>query len=152
MSPAPAHHAEPAAPAGGRTRADRPADRAPGIADGHHRARFGSGFAGHHRARRAVLVLGLVLAALFGVCGGAAGASGGELRPAASAAPDPGGEAHEVAETEATSPRRAAVRPRGGQRSTRRSTPGPGLPARGAPAAVRLPGEDADGRCVVMRC
>ncbi|MFG2868329.1 hypothetical protein [Streptomyces sp. NPDC048338] len=139
MSPAPAHHAEPAAPAGGRTRAGRPVDRAPCVP-------------GRRRARRAVLVLGLVLAALFGVCGGAAGASGGELRPAASAAPDPGGETTEVAETEATSPRRAAVRPCGGQRSTRPSAPVPGLPALGARAAVRLPGEDADSRCVVMRC
>ncbi|WP_432752464.1 hypothetical protein ACE1OA_06660 [Streptomyces sp. JL2001] len=151
MSPAPAHHAEAAAPAGGRTRAGRPENRAPGIA-GRHRARYGSGIAGRHRARRAVLVLGLVLAALFGVCGGAAGASGGELRPAASAAPDPGGETTEVAEAEATSPRRAAVRPCGGQRFTRPSAPVPGLPALGARAAVRLPGEDADSRCVVMRC
>ncbi|MEU6947551.1 hypothetical protein ABZ957_20305, partial [Streptomyces sp. NPDC046316] len=55
--------------------------------------------------RRAVLVLALVLAALFGVGAGAVCPAGMEARPAsASPAPDLGGETHEAAE--ATGPGR----------------------------------------------
>ncbi|MEV7375649.1 hypothetical protein AB0O51_32750 [Streptomyces sp. NPDC090301] len=101
------------------------------------------------------VVLLLVLTALIGT--GAAGAltGGAELRPAAaSPAPDPGGETHDPAGTEAGLPGRTR-RHRTGIRPVRR----PRRPPYGArdrrrtPAHAPVPGPRGDAlRCVVMRC
>jgi hypothetical protein len=124
---------EPAVPAGGAAR-DAPGHRASAL------------------GRAAVAVL-LVLAALFGACGGGSGPGGTEARPAASGAAEPGAETHDVAESEAAAPgsrgraRRKAARRGGGRR--------PGPDAVEPPAAVRAPvpsPRDRARRCVVMRC
>ncbi|MFF8605960.1 hypothetical protein ACF06X_08490 [Streptomyces sp. NPDC015346] len=137
MSPAPvpAHRAELPVPVDGPVRG--PSTAATGIVG---------------RARRGVVVLGLVLAALFGVCAGGAGPAGAEARPpAASTAPEPVGESQEVAETEATPPGRARPRYRGVRPRAARRAPAPARPPAGAPASVPRPRNDAH-RCVVMRC
>ncbi|MFC8272294.1 hypothetical protein ACFUJR_07070 [Streptomyces sp. NPDC057271] len=100
--------------------------------------------------RRAVLVLALVLAALFGVGAGAVCPAGMEARPAsASQAPDLGGESHEVAEAEATASGR--LRPRYGAIRVRDARPAPAGFRGATPVPVARPRGEAR-RCVVMRC
>ncbi|MFJ3582604.1 hypothetical protein ACIPPS_10260 [Streptomyces sp. NPDC090127] len=106
-------------------------------------------------ARRALLVLTLVLAALLGVGAGAVGPTGAEARPPLSTSqspPDPGSETYEVAEGTAAAPgrlraRRTGVRPRDAGQA-----PGdaPSAAAPGSPPALRPHGDAL--RCVVMRC
>ncbi|MFD3332032.1 hypothetical protein ACFWV1_05155 [Streptomyces sp. NPDC058700] len=128
MSPAPEPTVEPATPAGRPARPDR--------------------------RRRPWVTLLLILAALLGAGAGATLTGGAELRPASAApAPDPGGETHDPASTEAGLAGRSRrhrtglrpVRPRhpafGGRRHRR-------IPA---PAPVPAPRGDVL-RCVVMRC
>ncbi|GGT96125.1 hypothetical protein [Streptomyces lateritius] len=133
-APVPAHRAEPPAPVDGSARGSSTA---------------ATGAIG--RARRGFLVLGLVLAALFGVCAGGAGPVGAEARPpAASTAPDLGGEGQEVTETEAAPPGRARPRYRGVR--TRSARPGPAPARPSALAPVSAPRTSDAHRCVVMRC
>ncbi|MFE5964771.1 hypothetical protein [Streptomyces sp. NPDC056463] len=101
-------------------------------------------------ARRAVLVLALVLAALFGAGAGAVCPAATEARPAsASQAPDLGGETHEVAEGEATAPGRP--RRRYGDIRVRVAHPAAAVVRAGTPVPVPRPRGEAR-RCVVMRC
>ncbi|MFD3941933.1 hypothetical protein [Streptomyces sp. NPDC058579] len=105
-------------------------------------------------ARRAVLVLALVLAALFGVGAGGAGPACPEVRHLSSSQPsDPGSETHELTEAAASAPGRLRSRRRGVRPRDPRGTP-PGDPST-APGSVsvsvpRPPGDVR--RCVVMRC
>lgn len=102
--------------------------------------------------RRAVLVLALVLAALFGVGAGAVCPAGMEARPAsASPAPDLGGEAHEAAEAEATGPGRLRSRYGDVRARPRAARPAPAGIRAVAPVPVPRPRGEAR-RCVVMRC
>ncbi|MGW0466593.1 hypothetical protein ACWDX6_15120 [Streptomyces sp. NPDC003027] len=94
-----------------------------------------------------------LLVALFGICGGTAGGGGTEAGHAASAVPDPGGEAHDTAESEAASPGRARSRRRAAARRGR--PPAPPAPVRRASAAASVihpAPRDRALRCVVMRC
>ncbi|MDT9691359.1 hypothetical protein Q5762_24040 [Streptomyces sp. P9(2023)] len=103
--------------------------------------------------RRAVLVVALALAALLGVAAGAHGPARAEARPpATSQPPDPGCEAHEVAEAEATATRRLRSRPRGSRpRDPHRPAAGTARPVAPIPVPAPLPPGDLR-RCVVMRC
>ncbi|MGW2013430.1 hypothetical protein [Streptomyces sp. NPDC001927] len=104
-------------------------------------------------ARRAVLVVALVLAALFGVGAGGAGPACAEARHLSSSQPaDPGGEAHELTEA-ATAPGRLRSRRRGVRPRDPRGTPAGGpstAPGSGSVPVPRPPGDVR--RCVVMRC
>ncbi|MFF0426960.1 hypothetical protein [Streptomyces sp. NPDC004520] len=127
MSPAHQPPVAPATPAGPRTRPDR----------------------GRHRW----IALLLVLAALLGT-GATAALSVAETRVAAAApTPDPGGETHDQAATEAGLPGRAR------QDGTRLRPAGPGARPQGPGTHPRTPDPDpvpapsGDAlRCVVMRC
>ncbi|MGY3339780.1 hypothetical protein ACVW0K_005879 [Streptomyces filamentosus] len=126
MSPAPLPSREPAAPAG------LPA-----------------------RLRRLLtLVCGaLLVLAVLGTAGAAAGPPGaGEARPA-SAPADPAGETHEPGPAEAALPGRARYRRTGIRpaRAPRRARPDRRAAACGAPAPVPAP-RPAASRRVVMRC
>ncbi|MCT4353164.1 hypothetical protein M5362_08480 [Streptomyces sp. Je 1-79] len=102
------------------------------------------------RARRAVVVLTLVLAALFGVGAGAFCPAGMEARPpSASQTPDSGAETQEVAETEATAPGRLRSRYRYVRARGARPAPAGGRTV--TPVPVTRP-RGGVRRCVVMRC
>ncbi|MGA5067604.1 hypothetical protein ACPB9E_28165 [Streptomyces exfoliatus] len=105
------------------------------------------------RGSRRWIVLLLVLAALLGTGAAATLTGGAELRPAAAPAPDPSGEIHDPAATDAGLPGRSRrrrtrlrpVRPRRRPHAVRRRVRTP------FPAPVAAPRGDAL-RCVVMRC